>query len=55
MTKGYPNDSPLQTKLATKSSSFIVIFDRTIVAAARQDHVQRMLTMNSMARDTATN
>jgi hypothetical protein len=55
MAKGYPNNPPLQTKLAAKSSSFTVIFDRTIVAAARRDRVQRMLTMNSVARDTATN
>jgi hypothetical protein len=55
MAKGYPNDSPLQTKLAAESSPLTVIFDRKIVAMAGPDRVQRMLTMNSVARDTVTN
>jgi hypothetical protein len=55
MAKGYPKDLPLQTKLVAESSILNVIFDRRIVAAARLDRVQRMLTMNSVARDTVTN
>jgi hypothetical protein len=55
MAKGYPNDSPLQTKLAAESSTFTVIIDGIIVAAPGQDHVQRALTMNSVARHMVTN
>jgi hypothetical protein len=39
MAKGYLNDLPLQTNLAAESSTFTVIFDQTIVAATRPDHV----------------
>jgi hypothetical protein len=55
ISKGYPIDLPLQTKLAAESSIINVIFDRKIVATARPDHVQRVLTMNSVAGHAVTN
>jgi hypothetical protein len=46
--------SSLQTKLVVESSSFTVIFITKIVAVARPDRVQRLLTMNSVARHAVT-
>jgi hypothetical protein len=55
MTKGYPIIPPLQTKVEAESSIMAVTINTTIVASTRPDHVQWLLTMNSVAQHAVTN